>query len=201
MLSKRGNPARNNDQGQIQSASCPIRQLLTGAEGANPHSAGSRRFFRQPGTCFPLLGHRQRHPHSPAMEGWGAKIIDSLADDLPKAFPGMTGFGARNLKYMRAFAEAYPDQEFVQQVVAQLPWGHNVRILDMVKDAGEREWYIRQAVRGGWTRNVLVHQIESDLFTAGRARQSRTFSERSLPLNQNWPRNSSRTHTISISSR
>src|ERR1700737_4953592 len=61
-------------------------------------------------------------------EGWGAKIIDRLSEDLAKAFPEMRGFRARNLKYMRAFAEAYPDQEFVQQVVAQLPWGHQVRI-------------------------------------------------------------------------
>ena len=56
-------------------------------------------------------------------EGWGAKVIDRLSADLSKAFPEMRGFRARNLKYMRAFAEAYPDQEFVQQVVAQLPWG------------------------------------------------------------------------------
>jgi predicted nuclease of restriction endonuclease-like (RecB) superfamily len=61
------------------------------------------------------------------------------------------------LKYMRAFAEACPDKEFVQQVVAQLPWGHQVRILDTVKDAKQGEWYIRQAVQSGWSRNVLVH--------------------------------------------
>src|ERR1700688_1927007 len=97
-------------------------------------------------------------------EGWGTKIIDRLSDDLTKAFPDMRGFRARNLKYMRAFAEAYPDKEFVQQVVAQLPWGHQVRILDTLKDAKEREWYIRQAIQNGWSRNVLVHQIESNLF-------------------------------------
>src|SRR5882762_8782859 len=55
-------------------------------------------------------------------EGWGAKIIDRLSEDLARAFPEMRGFRATNLKYTRAFAEAYPDQEFVQQVVAQLPW-------------------------------------------------------------------------------
>lgn len=87
-------------------------------------------------------------------EGWGAKIIDRLSYDLTKAFPEMRGFRARNLKYMRAFAEAYPDQDFVQQVVAQLPWGHQVRILDTVKDAKQREWYIRQAAQNGWSRSV-----------------------------------------------
>lgn len=59
--------------------------------------------------------------------GWGAKVIDRLARDLARDFPGMSGSSARNLKYMRAFAEAWPDLEIVQQLVAQLPWGHNVR--------------------------------------------------------------------------
>ena len=115
-------------------------------------------------------------------EGWGAKIIDRLSEDLAKAFPEMRGFRARNLKYMRAFAEAYPDQEFVQQVVAQLPWGHQVRILDSVKDAKQREWYIRQAVQGGWSRNVLVHQIESNLFD--RQGHALTNFDKTLPAPQ-----------------
>ncbi len=59
-------------------------------------------------------------------QGWGAKVIDSLAADLQKAFPEIKGFSSRNLKYMRAFAEAYPDEQFVQQLVAQIPWGHNL---------------------------------------------------------------------------
>jgi len=67
-------------------------------------------------------------------ERWGAKVIDRLAVDLKRAFPDMKGFSPRNLKYMRAFAEAWPDENFVQQVVAQMPWGHNVRVLDYVKD-------------------------------------------------------------------
>jgi predicted nuclease of restriction endonuclease-like (RecB) superfamily len=115
-------------------------------------------------------------------EGWGAKVIDKLAKDLTKSFPEMTGFGSRNLKYMRRFAEAYPDKSFVQQVVAQLPWGHNIRLLELVKTPKEREWYIRQAVQSGWTRNVLVHQIESALYR----RQGRAVTnfERTLPAPQ-----------------
>jgi len=112
-------------------------------------------------------------------EGWGTKIIDRLSDDLTKAFPDMRGFRARNLKYMRAFAEAYPDKEFVQQVVAQLPWGHQVRILDTVKDATQREWYIRQAVQSGWSRNVLVHQIDGKLYD--RQGHALTNFDRTLP--------------------
>lgn len=97
-------------------------------------------------------------------QGWGAKVIDRLAADLRKAFPEMTGFSPRNLKYMRAFAEAWPEEPIVQQLVAQIPWGHVVRILDCVKVPAEREWYIRQAIAYGWSRNVLVHQIESGLY-------------------------------------
>jgi predicted nuclease of restriction endonuclease-like (RecB) superfamily len=63
-------------------------------------------------------------------QGWGAKVINRLATDLQQAFPEMKGFSPRNLKYMRAFAEAYPDEQIVQQPVAQIPWGHNVHILD-----------------------------------------------------------------------
>ena len=65
---------------------------------------------------------------------------------------------------MRAFAEAWPDEQIVQQVVAQIPWGHNVRILDLLKNATEREWYVRATIQNGWSRNVLVHQIESGLY-------------------------------------
>jgi predicted nuclease of restriction endonuclease-like (RecB) superfamily len=113
---------------------------------------------------------------------WGTKVIDTLAADLQKAFPEMKGFSSRNLKYMRSFAENYPDFEFVQQVVAQIPWGHNLRILDSVKDAVEREWYIRQTIEQGWSRNVLVHQIESGLYR--RQGKADTNFSRTLPTPQ-----------------
>ncbi len=98
-------------------------------------------------------------------EGWGTKVIDRLATDLRLSFPDMTGLSSRNLKYMRAFGEAWPDQPIVQQLVAQIPWGHNVRLLDYVKDRAEREWYIKKTIENGWSRNVLVHWIESDLYS------------------------------------
>ena len=75
----------------------------------------------------------------------------------------MTGLSARNIKYMRAFADAWPDPAIVQQVVAQLPWGHNLRLLDRLKSAEERTWYARQTIQNGWSRDVLVHQIDTDL--------------------------------------
>lgn len=97
-------------------------------------------------------------------QGWGAKVIERLAADLQHAFPEMKGFSRTNLLYMRAFAGAYPEEEFVQQVVGQIPWGHNIRVLDLVKDPIQREWYIRKTVEHGWSRNVLVHQIQSGLY-------------------------------------
>jgi len=98
-------------------------------------------------------------------EGWGAKVIDHLSRDLNKEFPHIKGFSTRNLKYMRKFAEIYPDFQFVQQVVAQIPWSHNCTIMDKVKDSAQREWYIVTTQEHGWSRNVLVHQIESNLYS------------------------------------
>src|SRR5437879_1233049 len=61
----------------------------------------------------------------PKAEGWGAKIVDRLSLDLQNEFPGQEGFSPRNLKYMRAFAEGWPDRAFVQQPAAQIPWMHH----------------------------------------------------------------------------
>ncbi len=114
-----------------------------------------------------------------SQEGWGAKVIDQLAADLRRAFPELKGLSARNLKYMRAFAEAWPDEAFVQQAVAQIPWGHNVRILDKAKTREERSFYVKQTSRHSWSRNVLVAQIESGLYH--RQGEAITNFERTLP--------------------
>lgn len=97
-------------------------------------------------------------------EGWGAKVIDRLADDLQRAFPAVEGFSARNLKYMRALATAWPDEAFVQEVLAQITWSHNIAILEKVKSPEEREYYVRQCIAHGWSRSVLVHHIESGFY-------------------------------------
>jgi predicted nuclease of restriction endonuclease-like (RecB) superfamily len=135
------------------------------------------------------------------VEGWGTKVIERLSADLRKEFPDMKGTSSRNLKYMRAFAEAYPEfgqamsvrmesNEIVQPAVAQLeeratvqpviapllkisivqppvaqiPWAHNITILDRVKGDEERLFYAQKTLENNWSRNVLVHQIESKLF-------------------------------------
>jgi predicted nuclease of restriction endonuclease-like (RecB) superfamily len=98
-----------------------------------------------------------------AAEEWGGKIIDRLAQDLQSEFPGVEGFSPRNLRYMRSLAEAWPEEEILQQLVAKLPWSHNVRVLDRIKDRPTREWYLRAALEYGWSRDVLVLQIKSGL--------------------------------------
>ncbi|TWJ18974.1 PDDEXK nuclease domain-containing protein [Geobacter argillaceus] len=97
-------------------------------------------------------------------EGWGAKVIERLANDLRHEFPDMKGFSPRNLKYMRKFAESWTDEEFVQQSAAQIPWFHNCVLLDKVSSRSEREWYIHKAFEHGWSRDILAMQIETRLF-------------------------------------
>ena len=115
-------------------------------------------------------------------EGWGTGVIDRLAHDLRRDFPDMTGLSPRNLKYMRAFAEAWPDREFVQQLVAHLPWGHNLRLIEGIKAPDQRVWYARQAIEQGWSRAVLWHQIDVHLFD--RAGKAATNFQRTLPSPQ-----------------
>jgi predicted nuclease of restriction endonuclease-like (RecB) superfamily len=112
-------------------------------------------------------------------DGWGAKVIERLAKDLHSEFPNMSGLSPRNLKYMRAFADAWPDESIVQQAAAQLPWFHNCIILDKVKAIEERLWYIRAAIENGWSRNILALQIEGGLYR--RAGKAVTNFEARLP--------------------
>ncbi|HZJ04121.1 MAG TPA: PDDEXK nuclease domain-containing protein [Nocardioidaceae bacterium] len=93
-------------------------------------------------------------------EGWGAKVIDQLAVDLSLAFPDSKGFSRRNLHYMRRLAEAWPAPAFVQQPAAQMPWGHLMVVLDKLDEPAARDWYVRQSLAGGWSRNVLLNQIK-----------------------------------------
>jgi predicted nuclease of restriction endonuclease-like (RecB) superfamily len=97
-------------------------------------------------------------------QGWGAKVVPQLAKDLRLEFPEMKGLSRTNLLYMRAFANTYPDEAFVQQVAGQLPWFHNCILLDKVKDAQTREWYIRACIQNGWSRPTLEMQFETKLF-------------------------------------
>lgn len=96
-------------------------------------------------------------------EGWGSKVIDRMAKDLKEAFPDMSGFSPRNIKYMRKFAECWPDFEIVQRVVAQIPWRTNRMLLDKLNTQEERLWYAHKTIENGWSSNVLELQIQNRL--------------------------------------
>ncbi len=113
---------------------------------------------------------------------WGTKIIDKLSRDLISAFPEMKGFSTRNLKYMRQFAKEYPEPTFVQEVLAQLTWYHNITLLDKVIDKEIRLFYIKHSITYGWSRNVMVMQIELALHK--RQSQAITNFKNKLPSPQ-----------------
>lgn len=123
-------------------------------------------------------------------QGWGTKVIDRLSADLRAAFPEMKGLSSRNLHYMRLFAETCPERQFVQQTAAQigqqsadqLPWFHIVTLLTQVHTVDERGWYARQAVEQGWSRDILVSQIRSQLHL--RQGAALTNFDRRLPATQ-----------------
>jgi predicted nuclease of restriction endonuclease-like (RecB) superfamily len=136
-------------------------------------------------------------------EGWGAKVIDQLAADLQKAFPGIAGFSRANIHRMRAFYLAYtkgltivaqavrqlpehpvaiipvPGDPILPQAVSEIPWGHNIVLFQQLKDPDQRLWYAENVIQHGWSRAVLVHQIELDLY--GRKGKAITNFAETLP--------------------
>ena len=94
-------------------------------------------------------------------QGWGSRVIDRLATDLRDAFPEMKGFSPRNLKYMRAFAAAWPEREIVQQSVAQLSWRQNLALIEKLANSQDRLWYAAKTLEHGWSSNILTLQIEA----------------------------------------
>lgn len=95
---------------------------------------------------------------------WGDNFIKQVAEDLRKEFPNMTGLSIRNIKYIRQFAWIFREEQFGQQAVAQIPWGHNTVLMNKKLSKEEYVWYAEQTVKNGWSRNVLSMQIESNLY-------------------------------------
>jgi predicted nuclease of restriction endonuclease-like (RecB) superfamily len=125
-------------------------------------------------------------------EGWGKAVVQRLAGDLQREFPGMAGFSPQNIWYMRAFYLAWTkdvtklpqavgelDGENLPQAVGEIPWGHNLQLLAKLRDPAERLWYAEKVVEHGWSRAVLVHQIELDLY--GREGRAITNFAKTLP--------------------
>ena len=112
---------------------------------------------------------------------WGNKFIDNLSIYLKLEFPNIQGFSIRNLKYMKKIAEEYPEFEFVQEVLAQITWYHNVILMDKVKNIEERKWYIKETIKNGWSTNVLKLQIKNKLYERQAIAEKVTNFERTLP--------------------
>lgn len=112
---------------------------------------------------------------------WGNKFIDNLSIDLKLEFPNIKGFSIRNLKYMRKMANDYPDFKFVQQFVAQIPWGHNIILLEKIKNFEKRKWYMHQSISNCWSRNMLNMQIDSKLYERQAIAQKVTNFKNTLP--------------------
>ncbi|WP_103668148.1 YhcG family protein [Pseudanabaena sp. BC1403] len=96
--------------------------------------------------------------------GWGKSVVEQLAQDLQVEFHGMAGFSARNIWNMRNFYVTYRTNEKLQPLVAEIGWTHNLVILEKCKDDLQREFYIRMTQKFGWTKNVLIHQIENKTY-------------------------------------
>nr|WP_053225320.1 PDDEXK nuclease domain-containing protein [Simkania negevensis] len=97
-------------------------------------------------------------------EGWGAKTIEKLAKDLKAAFPHAKGFSRTNISYMVQFSKEYPEIEIIQQLVGQIPWGHNLILIQRLSNREERLWYVKKIIENGWSRNMLSIWIDSDLY-------------------------------------
>ncbi len=98
-----------------------------------------------------------------AEEGWGSKVIDRISKDINDAFPDMSGFSPRNIKYMRKFAEVWNNYEIMQRTAAQIPWRSNILLMDKLSNQDERVWYAQKTLENGWSRDVLALQVESRL--------------------------------------
>ena len=95
---------------------------------------------------------------------WGTSFIDTLARDIKSEFPNLKGMSARNLRYMQKFAKEFDNDEFLQHYVAKLPFSSITTIMDQVKNKEQRKWYIKEAIKNGWSRPIIIYQIETKLY-------------------------------------
>lgn len=113
--------------------------------------------------------------------GWGKAIVEKLGQDLMQAFPKVTGFSARNLWDMRRFYQEYAQYPNLRQVVAEIPWGHHLVILNKVKEIDAREYYLQAIMQCGWSRNILLHQINAKAFERQRLLPKQHNFKKTLP--------------------
>jgi predicted nuclease of restriction endonuclease-like (RecB) superfamily len=95
---------------------------------------------------------------------WGRSVVEKLAADLQKEFPGIQGYSAQNLWYMRQLYSNYAKNPKLQPLVGEIAWAHNLVIMSKCKDDLQREFYLRMVKKMGWSKNVLIHQIENQAY-------------------------------------
>jgi predicted nuclease of restriction endonuclease-like (RecB) superfamily len=93
-------------------------------------------------------------------QGWEEDIINTLSNDLKVVFPDMQGLSEKNIRYMCKFAEEYEDKKFIQEVAAQISWSHNLILMDKISDLNKTISYINKIIENGWSKNVLLNNIE-----------------------------------------
>ncbi len=113
--------------------------------------------------------------------GWGKSIVEKLSKDLQETYPSKTGFSSRNLWYMRVFYETYKDDVKLQQAVAEIPWGHNLLIMQKAKSREEQQYYIEASSQMGWSRGVLLNQIKAEAYQRQVQLPKQTNFEKTLP--------------------
>ena len=110
---------------------------------------------------------------------WGNKFIENLSTEMKIEFPNIKGFSVRNIKNMKKFYSEISSNEKVQMASAQIPWSHNLLILDKIKDMDERLWYMQKCVENGWSVNVLELQIDTNLYERqGKILKDNNFKEK-----------------------
>ena len=156
--------AKNLDIHEAQTDSLAYQQLVTDATARvqtgqlAAFRAVNKELIQLYWDLGKMIAERQQ------ANGWGNSVVELLAVDLRKKFPRMSGLSAPNLWRMRAFYHAYGHSEILAPLAREIGWTHNYLILEKCKDPNERLFYLHQTRRFGWTKNVLIHQIENQSF-------------------------------------
>jgi predicted nuclease of restriction endonuclease-like (RecB) superfamily len=116
-----------------------------------------------------------------SQHGWGKSVVERLAKDLSDGIDSSTGYSPQNLWYMRQFYIEYKDSANLQQLVGEIPWGQNILIFSKIKDKTEREYYLKECARFGWSRNVLLNQIKADVHHLAKTKSKQHNFEKVLP--------------------
>lgn len=113
--------------------------------------------------------------------GWGKSVVEQMSKELIEEFGEKSGYSAQNLWYMRQFYNSYKDNQILQQLVGEIPWGSNIIIFTKCKDDTQKEYYIKNTIENGWNRNVLMHHIKTNLFDRDKIEAKANNFEVALP--------------------